>query len=127
MNNSSPTNNAACGATMLNVRFRSKIWPQLTLDETRSSHLFRIAQEALTNVARHARANRVTLDLHTDVGQLTLRIVDDGVGGISDYGGGITGMRERALLVNGRFTVCTSPGGGTEVRLTVPLTPEHQR
>jgi two-component system sensor histidine kinase UhpB len=49
------------------------------------------------------------------------------VGGISDYGGGITGMRERALLVNGRFTVCTSPGGGTEVRLTVPLTPEHQR
>lgn len=88
---------------------------------------YRIAQESLTNVARHARANRVTLDLHTDVGQLTLRIVDDGVGGISDYGGGITGMRERALLVNGRFTVCTSPGGGTEVRLTVPLTPEHQR
>jgi two-component system sensor histidine kinase UhpB len=82
---------------------------------------YRIAQESLTNVARHAGAGKVWLDLHTTAEQLTLRIADDGRGGVVTEGAGINGMRERALLVNATLTVTSPPGEGTEVRLTIPL------
>lgn len=82
---------------------------------------YRIAQESLTNVARHSGARKVWLDLHVAAGELTLRIADDGCGGVANEGAGINGMRERALLVNAALTI-TSPGrGGTEVRLVIPL------
>ena len=58
-----------------------------------------IAQESLTNIARHADAGKVWLDLHAGDDQLTLRIADDGKGGVATEGAGINGMRERALLV----------------------------
>ena len=60
---------------------------------------YRIAQESLTNIARHADAGKAWLDLHADADQLTLRIADDGKGGVAVEGAGINGMRERALLV----------------------------
>jgi two-component system sensor histidine kinase UhpB len=82
---------------------------------------YRIAQESLTNVARHAGAGKVWLDLHTTAEQLTLRIADDGRGGVVTEGAGINGMRERAPLVNATLTVTSPPGEGTEVRLTIPL------
>ena len=92
---------------------------------------YRIAQEGLTNVARHAGATKVWLDLHVTATQLALRIADDGCGargpeGSSGFtgfveGAGITGMRERALLVGATLSVTAPPGEGTEVRLVVPL------
>ncbi|MGA5544016.1 histidine kinase [Mycobacterium sp. NPDC051198] len=82
---------------------------------------YRIAQESLTNVARHAEAGKVWLDLHTGVTDLTLRIADDGRGGVDDEGAGINGMRERALLVNAELSIASPPDGGTEVRLVIPL------
>lgn len=82
---------------------------------------YRIAQESLTNIARHAEAGKVWLDLHADTEQLTLRIADDGTGGVTEEGAGINGMRERALLVNAALTISSPKGGGTEVRLVVPL------
>ncbi|MEW2482039.1 histidine kinase [Mycobacterium sp. NPDC049093] len=82
---------------------------------------YRIAQESLTNVARHAEAGKVWLDLHTGVTDLTLQIADDGCGGVDDEGAGINGMRERALLVNAELSITSPPDGGTEVRLVIPL------
>lgn len=82
---------------------------------------YRIAQESLTNVARHAEAGKVWLDLHATADHVTLRIADDGAGGVQIEGAGINGMRERALLVNATLTIASPQGEGTEVRLTVPL------
>jgi two-component system sensor histidine kinase UhpB len=84
--------------------------------------LYRIAQESLTNVARHAHATQVTLSLTTEADGLTLRITDDGRGGVVQDGAGIRGMRERALLIGARLTVASPPGGGTDVRLVIPDT-----
>jgi two-component system sensor histidine kinase UhpB len=81
---------------------------------------YRIAQESLTNIARHAQAVKVWLDLHAGPDGLVLRIADDGVGGIAVNGAGITGMHERALLVDGDLTIASPPGEGTEVHLFVP-------
>lgn len=82
---------------------------------------YRIAQESLTNVARHSGASKVWLDLHTGATELTLRIADDGCGGVDREGAGINGMRERALLVNAELTITSPQDGGTEVRLVIPL------
>jgi two-component system, NarL family, sensor histidine kinase UhpB len=96
-------------------------------DETLSPEVelvvYRIAQESLTNVLRHSGASGVLVALGSVDGGLRLVVRDDGRGLPADVaaGGGITGMRERALLVGGQLTVSTVDGGGTEVRLDVPL------
>lgn len=82
--------------------------------------LYRIAQEGLTNAARHADASQVRLSLISTPDGVELRITDNGRGGIRHDGAGIRGMRERALLIGARLTVTSPPGGGTDVRLTVP-------
>lgn len=82
--------------------------------------LYRVAQEGLTNVARHARASQVRLALTAEDGDLVLEIRDDGRGGELREGAGIRGMRERALLIGARLTVEGAPGGGTVVHLVVP-------
>jgi two-component system sensor histidine kinase UhpB len=82
---------------------------------------YRIAQEGLTNIARHAQAEKVWLDLHVDDEELSLRVADDGIGGVITDGAGMKGMRERALLVDADLTITSPTAGGTEVRLTVPL------
>ncbi len=82
---------------------------------------YRIAQESLTNVARHAGASKVWLDLHASAEHVTLRIADDGAGGVTVEGAGINGMRERALLVNATLAIASPRGGGTEVQLAIPL------
>jgi PAS domain S-box-containing protein len=77
--------------------------------------LFRIAQEALTNVARHARARAVRLSLAADDGGVTLEVADDGQGivGGADRGLGIVGMRERAERLGGSLSVASGLGGTT--------------
>ncbi len=93
------------------------------LDQEQELVLYRVAQEALTNAARHAGARSVRLELATDRESVELLVADDGRGlGDATDGAGLRGMRERALLVHGRLTV-RSPGsaGGTEVRLRVPV------
>jgi two-component system, NarL family, sensor histidine kinase UhpB len=106
----------------LNVRFRSKIWPQLTLDETRSSHLFRIAQEALTNVARHAQATRADVRLLVADNKFTLTIADDGVGldrsCKSINGMGLKLMAYRAGMIGAKLEISSNEPKGTLVRIT---------
>ncbi len=82
--------------------------------------IYRVAQEALTNVARHADAMRVWIELRTDAGEAVLRIHDDGRGaGGAAEGTGIRGMRERALLVGGHLRV--GGAAGMEIELRVPV------
>lgn len=86
--------------------------------------LFRIAQEALTNVARHADARQVTLTLAQPPGELVMTIGDDGRGlpaAARESALGVVGMRERAALVGGRWDLRARPGGGTLVEVRVPL------
>jgi len=87
--------------------------------------LFRIAQEALNNTAKHASASKVTLGLEEAGGELVLSVADDGKGfdpAAAPRGRwGMTTMRERAEAAGGRLSVDSSPGSGTTVRATVPL------
>jgi two-component system sensor histidine kinase UhpB len=86
--------------------------------------LYRVAQESLTNVARHAHAREVRLSLTVRRDRsLLLRVADDGVGlsdGAADAQGGIRGMRERALLIGGELRLEPGDGAGTSVTLWVP-------
>jgi len=86
--------------------------------------VYRVAQEALSNAARHSGAARVRVRLRRDGdGGVDLEVSDDGRGfafADSERGLGIAGMRERALLVGGELTIESRPGHGTTVRLTVP-------
>jgi two-component system sensor histidine kinase UhpB len=84
--------------------------------------LYRIAQESLTNVARHARATRVDVDLASCAASVILVVRDDGVGldGVPTEHGGLRGMRERAVLVGGTLVIREPPDGGVEVRVEVP-------
>lgn len=85
--------------------------------------IYRVAQEALTNAARHAQAEIVDLALLKQVDAVELRVVDNGRGRRGQpEGAGIRGMRERALLVGGDLTVRSPMDGGTEVRLVVSAT-----
>lgn len=93
------------------------------LDAEHSSQLFRIAQEALTNVARHAAARRVRIVGATEDGHYLLAIDDDGRGppaGIAE-GLGMLGMRERAELMGARLEVGPSDWGGTRLTVRLPL------
>lgn len=88
--------------------------------------VYRVAQEALTNVARHAHARQVQFGVSRRGEVLVLRVADDGVGGANEAAGaGIQGMRERAEMVGGRLEVRHREGGGTEVLLEVPIPGEQ--
>jgi two-component system sensor histidine kinase UhpB len=89
--------------------------------------IYRVAQEALTNVIRHAKAAHCRVELNLDDGVVELRVVDDGVGMASPGAEtiGIEGMRERALLTNGTLDIQSQPGEGTQVTLRVPVEATH--
>lgn len=84
---------------------------------------FRIAQEALTNVLRHAEAHHVRVELHGDATRLCLRIDDDGRGfaPIVAHGLGLVTMRERAQQLGGRFEIDSQPGHGTRLLAELPM------
>jgi two-component system sensor histidine kinase UhpB len=87
--------------------------------------IYRVAQEALTNVVRHARAEIADVALAARDGEVQLQVHDDGMGvgrrTAEDSLGGIRGMRERALLIGARLEVVPAAAHGTEVRLHVPI------
>jgi signal transduction histidine kinase len=102
---------------------------EATIPEDTASSAFRILQESLTNVARHARASRVTIRLAVTQQVLTLEITDDGTGiaaqrldGTASLG--LVGMRERALACGGELCISGRPMLGTTVELRIPLEPD---
>jgi PAS domain S-box-containing protein len=88
--------------------------------------LYRVAQECLTNIARHSGAGRASMTLTGGGGQILLSVVDDGAGfdpaEANGKGGlGLVSMRERVRLVDGKISVASMPGVGTEVEVEIPL------
>jgi signal transduction histidine kinase len=97
----------------------------IALDPERATALFRIFQETLTNVARHADATQVDARLGKENGHLILEVRDNGKGVSEEELSartslGILGMRERVLLLGGTLTISGSPGNGTTVRVLIP-------
>jgi len=108
--------------TGIDVDYRSQFEARLA-DET-ETHLFRIVQEALTNVARHANASRVTISLRAENGKIRLTVSDNGRGlaQTPNPGGmGVTGMRARARSAGGDCTISSTAGGGVTVDVSAPL------
>ncbi len=83
--------------------------------------IYRVAQESLTNVMRHARASSAEVTLRVDEHALSLVVADDGLGRLGPAGTGLQGMRERARLVRGELEVAPIADRGTTVTLTVPF------
>ncbi|HEV2722343.1 MAG TPA: PAS domain S-box protein [Thermoanaerobaculia bacterium] len=110
-----------------NVRFKSRGIAD-TLRGPVCMACFRVAQEAVANVARHANARQLDVELIGGDGAITLRIADDGVGfdvdsanSSADHGLGLLGMQERVLLLGGEFRVRSQRGAGTEVTARFPV------
>ena len=103
----------------------------LHLDGDRATAAFRIFQECLTNVMRHAQATSVHIQLRQDEGYILLTVEDDGVGFCeSDMTNtlvslGLLGMKERAQFCGGDVQICSSPGNGTKVTVRVPVDAPH--
>lgn len=118
------------------IEVRLRVDPaELEVGEPYATVVFRILQEALTNIARHAEAAHVDVELILGQQRLSLRVSDDGRGFDSSAPGradafGLLGMRERALMVSGSLEVTSAPGRGTTVAFSVPLSgrdgaPQH--
>ncbi len=106
----------------LRAEERAREIPVETQDE-----LYRVAQEALCNVRKHARATSASLSLRYGSGLVVLKIKDNGRGfatatdRASGHGYGLSTMRERAQRLGGKIEIETAPGAGTEVKITVPF------
>jgi PAS domain S-box-containing protein len=114
------------GQTGVRVNFEHAGLEQRVSEELETA-AYRIVQEALTNVARHAGVSEVTVRAGRDAGMLRLLVVDHGVGFDCNgalrvrHTGGLAGMRERAVLLGGRMTAESAPGAGTRLTAEFPL------
>lgn len=114
--------------TTIKCDFRSNV-DELDLGSDSNTAVFRILQEALTNVARHAAARSVSIGLSSLADGVTMTVVDDGKGiGIDSQIGiqtlGLLGMRERTRLIGGHLDILEQPSGGTRIELTIPRDPD---
>ncbi|RBA25225.1 PAS domain-containing sensor histidine kinase [Herminiimonas fonticola] len=111
------------------------ILPPSTLAFTRdiSTAIFRIVQEALTNVSRHSHATLVVVDLKETKDFITLKITDNGQGipvgmnlkrGSRENGLGLVGMRERAIMLGGKLKIQSRAGAGTSIEVRIPKAPK---
>ncbi len=105
------------------------------LDNDKRTVLYRVAQEALVNVAKHARARNVNVTLRQARGGVCLEVTDDGKAFDVDllsspqwsHRLGLTGMRERVEMVNGVFSIISTPGKGTTIRAVIPVGKSKRR
>ncbi|SRR5579871_108117 len=106
----------------LDVHFRSRVSPRVTLDAAATGHLYRIAQESLTNVARHAHAGSATVQLTVRGRRVSLAVTDDGRGipAAAASGMGLKIMRYRAHMLGGELSIEPGPDGrGTRIACSV--------
>jgi PAS domain S-box-containing protein len=99
--------------------------PTLSLPPAQSSAVFRIVQEALTNIAKHAEATRAEVSVRSDNGTVHVRVRDDGIGFSVDdprkpESFGLIGLRERVTLLRGSANIESAPGKGTTIEITLP-------
>jgi signal transduction histidine kinase len=104
--------------------------PDMRFSSTLETTCFRVVQEALTNVVRHAKANRVSVNIEKNSAFLEIQVVDNGVGfdldAIQDQQPdkdslGLLGMKERVELVGGTLEIRSTPHAGTEIRACLPI------
>jgi PAS domain S-box-containing protein len=113
-----------------NVRFS---WPsskKLDLDPSVALHVYRIAEEAVGNAVRHAKANKVTIEMRITPGRkIALTITDDGVGfrRAAAEGMGLQNMRYRARIIRGTFKIASAPQRGTVVTCILPIQQPRRR
>lgn len=97
---------------------------EIQLDENHEIALFRIVQESLTNVARHAKAERVDIAIAKDADDYVLKVRDNGTGFDTNAkktnSFGLVGIRERALMLGGTIAINSRPGKGTEIEVRIP-------
>jgi signal transduction histidine kinase len=103
------------------------------LTEDIEQNMLRIAQEAVTNVVKHAHAKNIWIHMQMEPRRLIMTVRDDGrgfepSGAFVSVGGhfGLLGMRERAERLGGELDLSSEPGGGTQVKVTVPLSPDNE-
>lgn len=124
------------GEQGINYFMNTEAMPDARFRPEVETTLFRIVQEAIMNIARHAKAKNVFILFKTDDTSASIDIEDDGAGfdltaftnvaahDLKDRRGlGLVGMKERALQLGGRMNICSQPGVGTKIVLTVPLNP----
>jgi signal transduction histidine kinase len=104
------------------IKTEFQVEGEIELDPAVELELYRIAQEALNNVVKHARASHVHIELKNQVGQYSLMIRDDGIGfdpvfAAQGGGLGLRNIRDRAKVIGGKFALETSPGQGTVVKV----------
>ncbi|MCH7639635.1 MAG: PAS domain-containing protein, partial [Bacteroidetes bacterium] len=109
----------------IDIKFKSNI-KKIKVDKNTSTALFRIFQEALTNITRHARATQVDVNIEKKERIFSLKVTDNGVGISSDIGDksksfGLLGMKERALMLGGEVEVNGADGKGTTVKARIPI------
>jgi len=115
-----------CRTAGIDCRFFTKL-RQVPLDDDASIAVFRIAQEAMTNIAKHARATQAEVHLGVKNRMLQMEIIDNGIGPklVNTKGRkrtlGVIGMSERASALGGQFVMEPDSGGGTRIRLVIPL------
>jgi signal transduction histidine kinase len=90
------------------------------LPEPVEATVYFVASEALANVAKHAHASRVAIDVTRANGRVAIEVADDGVGSADPHGAGLRGLRDRVEALDGRLHVEAPPSGGTRVRATIP-------
>jgi signal transduction histidine kinase len=119
-------NHAATGdlEVVIDVRLADGDGPARPRDRELESAVYRVIQEALTNVVKHAQAERAWVEVREENDGIVLAVRDDGVGfNMDDRGSGfgLIGMRERVALRGGSLTIVSGPGAGTELRGRIPL------
>jgi PAS domain S-box-containing protein len=117
---------------LFETKYGIKCWfenslSKIEINTLQSVALFRILQEALENVALHAKATMVEIDLSTEMNKIVLKIADNGIGFdekmlVKSDTYGFIGMKERALFVNGEFSITGILGKGTTIMVQIPLT-----
>jgi signal transduction histidine kinase/CHASE1-domain containing sensor protein len=101
---------------------------EYTLDDERATTVFRIVQESLTNVSRHARASHVEIGLRRVDDRLVVTVADNGIGTFpgdkrKSRSFGLVGIEERLHALNGSFTISSRPGAGTTLTFSIPVPP----
>ena len=96
--------------------------PDEPLPQPVEAAVYFVTAEALTNIAKYARAEGAAVNLAIDDGSVLLQITDDGVGGADTTGGtGLSGLCDRVEALDGTIDIESPPGGGTAVRVQIPL------
>ena len=94
--------------------------PDRRLPESVEAAAYYVVAEALANVHKHARANRVVVCATVDERRLAVAVVDDGVGGADEHGAGLRGLADRVEALDGRLTIESPAGGGTRLHAEIP-------